>query len=99
MEIFVFVFVVVFLSVFFVFVCVFALALSENAAEQEQKPAFLSGRSIIGGQLSLIDFFVPTQHPQPPSPSLFLRQSSPQSESVFDADISLPFVAGVSVQD
>ena len=59
--IFVSIFVVVFISVFFVFVCVFALALSENAAEQEQKPAFLSGRSIIGGQLSLIDFFVPTK--------------------------------------
>ena len=29
-----------------------------GAAEQQQKAAFLSGRSIIGGQLSLIDFFV-----------------------------------------
>ena len=59
--IFVLIFVILYISVFFVFVCVFALALSENAAEQEQKPAFLSGRSIIGGQLSLIDFFVPTK--------------------------------------
>ena len=44
-------------------------------------------------------FLCAHQAPQPPSPSLFLRQSSPQSESVFDDGISLPFVSGVSVQD